>query len=227
MIKEVIKILVIDSREPIEIIRKLKGKSHLGAKEDFIEVGDYLLPNGYAVERKKGRDLMGSVMNNRLYEQINNLCQYEHPIVAIITDNKWRDFYHTHSRYIHKQYTGTLTTLVCRYDKLKVIHFDSDDEFVDFLESLYKKITDDTKSIRPSPATRKARDINEDMENMLTVIKGVGVPLSKKLLKHYGTVANVVNASVDEHQKIEKVGKKLAEKIYNICNTEYKKNNKK
>ena len=43
----------------------------------------------------------------------------------------------------------------------------------------------------------------------------------------YGKISNVVNATVEEHQKIDKVGKALATRIYEICNDEYKKNNSK
>jgi len=219
--------LIIDSREPKNIIEKLKSKEHLGAKTSFLESGDYLLPDGYSIERKKGRDLLSSVMSNRLYEQLNSLCQYENPILAIITHNKYEDFYYTKSKYIHNQYIGTIVTLTTSYPKLRVRWFDSDKEFIEFVDRLYRKLTEKGISSRPKPVFRKVKSDNEIMENMLTAIKGISVNLSKKILKHYGSVNSVVNADVKQHQEIEKVGKKLADDIYRICNNGYHKNNNK
>ena len=43
--------IIVDSREPKHIISSLKSKK-LDVKEEFIEVGDYLLDNGYAIRER-------------------------------------------------------------------------------------------------------------------------------------------------------------------------------
>ena len=203
------------------------NKKGIKYSTELIEVGDYLLPDGVAIERKKGNDLMASVNNNRLYEQLNNLCNYEHPILCIICDNIWRDFYFSGSRYIHKSYLGTLTTLSLSYPKLKLVFLESDDMFGEFMASLYVKVNRDGKSSRPAPMMRRAKKIQTRMEDSLTCIQGVGVPMSKKILKEFNTLKNVANAKVEDLSKIDKVGKKKAENIYNLYNQPYKNNRKK
>ena len=210
--------MIIESREPDSNL-KLIQKDSPDSKREFFEVGDYLLNNGFAVERKKGRDLMGSLQSKRLYEQLNNLCQYEHPILAIVTDNLWRDFYFSHSRFIHDTYMGTISTIIAKYPKMRIVQFETDADFCRFLISLEKKINaDGGPKERPKPMNRKATKPCEIKENCLCAIPGVGVPMSKKLLKKFGSVRGVSQASEEDLLSIEKLGKKTAKSILETLN---------
>jgi len=213
--------LIEDLHEPNEIENKLTTKG-VPVERELLDVGDYLLPSSYACERKKGRDLMSSVMSGRLYEQLNNLCQFQHPILAIISDNLWRDFYHTQSKYVHKQYIGVLTTLTAKYPTLRVMHFDSDDMFADYLASLYKKLTEDKESTRPKPIFRKGKKIQIRMENCLTAGEGISVGYSKKFLDRYNSIDEICKATVDDMTKISGVGKSKAESLYKLLHSNYK-----
>ena len=55
----------------------------------------------------------------------------------------------------------------------------------------------------------------EDMESVLDGIADVGESRKKKLLKHFGSVKGIQEATLDELQNIPGLGKSLAEKIYN------------
>ncbi len=54
----------------------------------------------------------------------------------------------------------------------------------------------------------------DDMASILDDIADVGKARKKKLLKHFGSSKQVQQASVDELQKVQGIGKSLAEKIY-------------
>jgi len=208
--------IIVDSREPKHIINSLKSKK-LEVKEEFIEVGDYLLDNGYAIERKD-KDLISSIQSNRLYEQLNNLCQYDHPILCITLQDLWKTFYFSRSRYIHRSYLGTLTTLTTKYPKLKIMFLQDEEEFISYVASLDKKIHEDGKSERPAPQMRRAKSIKVRKENSLTAIEGVSVTKAKKLLDCFGSIRNIANANLNELEMVEGVGKKLAEKIRETLN---------
>lgn len=208
--------ILIDKREPDRIIKKLKSKAP-EVEEQFIEVGDYLLDDGFAIERKDN-DLLASIMSNRLYDQLNNLCEYEHPILCIIMEDKWKNFYHCNSKWIHKAYAGTLTTLACSYPKLKIFQFDDEDEFISFLVGLDKKIHKEGKSERPAPIYRKTKNIKIRKEDALTAIEGVSVGKAKKLLQCFGSIRNIANANLEELKLVDGIGDKLAEKIRDTLN---------
>jgi len=208
--------ILIDNREPSKIIQALKDKK-LEIKEDFLEVGDYLLDNGYAIERKD-KDLVQSIMSNRLYEQLNNLCQFPHPILCITLKDLWKTFYFCHGRYIHKSYLGTLTTLTIKYPTLKLIFLQDEEEFVSYIESLDKKIHEEGKSERPAPQMRKPYSKEARKENALSAIEGVSIGKSKKLLACFGSIKNIANSNAEELQKVEGIGKVLAEHILETLN---------
>jgi len=51
---------------------------------------------------------------------------------------------------------------------------------------------------------------------------GIGATMAETLLKHFGSVQGVINASIDELVCVEGVGKKTAENIHAITRSEYK-----
>lgn len=188
---------------------------------EFLEVGDHLLPKSVAVERKRGRDLLNSVSDKRMYKQLNNLCQYDYPILAIITENIWEDMYHARNprnQNIDKVLEGTLYTIYCKYPKVRIIYFKDDDEYVDWLIQMDEKLTSEGNGVRPTPVTRKPTSIKEIRENVLAAIPGIGIAMSKKLLKKYKSVKNVANADIKDLMTVDKLGKKTAEKIKESLN---------
>ncbi|RKY93946.1 MAG: hypothetical protein DRQ06_05970 [Candidatus Hydrothermota bacterium] len=206
--------MIIDAREPENIYKDLKSK--VECRKEFLEVGDYLLNNGYAIERKH-TDLVSSILNRRIFDQLNNLCEYEHPILCYDVDNLWRTFYFSHSRYIHKQYLGFLTTLTIKYPNLKIIPYSGINQFIDYVVSLDKKLNENQKDkVRPSPILRKAMSIQDRRENALTAIEGISIAKSKKLLKHFNTLSEIANANLEELENIPGIGKKLASNIYEV-----------
>ncbi|HBI47585.1 MAG TPA: excinuclease ABC subunit C [Smithella sp.] len=57
-----------------------------------------------------------------------------------------------------------------------------------------------------------------DLLSMLDNIPDVGKARKKTLLKHFGSALQVKNASLEELQKVQGIGKELAEKIYTTLN---------
>jgi len=209
--------ITIDAREPPYNIDKIIKASPESTKE-FIETGDYLLPGGFAIERKKGRDFLGSLLTKRLFEQLNNLCQYDFPIIAVITDNIWRDFYYSHSRYIHNVYIGVMSTIIAKYPKVRIVQFDDDDRFIDFLLSLDKKLTEEGKSESPKQFFKKPTSIQDRRENSLSAIQGVSIGKAKTLLGTKKSIKNICNSSIDELKEIEGIGPTLAKNIWETLN---------
>ena len=107
--------IIIDSREPTRI-KQLIAKRGVSTQGEFLEIGDYLLPGNTIIERKTGADFISSIYDKRIWVQAKNMSQYEHPIIAIITENKWKDFYFRKGRYTHKTWMSTIATLSSSYN---------------------------------------------------------------------------------------------------------------
>ena len=183
--------------------------------EEFIESGDYLLSDGYAIERKTIQDFVASISDRRLFKQLNSLIQYDHPILAIIGNDKWQTFYFSRNRYIHSVYIGTLTTIMTSYPKVKIMQFDNETEFVSFTTSLEKKLIESGNgSIRPKPMMRKPESLEERKENSISCAKGVGIKTAQTILKEKKTIADICLEKKDELERI--LGKKAAENLYEL-----------
>ncbi|MHA1376884.1 MAG: ERCC4 domain-containing protein [Candidatus Helarchaeota archaeon] len=77
--------IIVDSREPIKIVNLLENE---GIKVEIksIDVGDYIISETLAIERKEGRDLVSSITQDKrnLFEQLIRLSDtYENPILLI------------------------------------------------------------------------------------------------------------------------------------------------
>ena len=210
--------IIVDFREDKQIINKLKSHN-IDIKIDDLEVGDYLLPNGIAIERKE-RDILQSISSGRIWEQMKNLSQYEHPILCIITQNIWKDIYYTSNRNIHKSYFGAISTIIYKFN-IPVLTFQDKDDFITFLITLHNKSISNKQSSRPKPMIRKPRNNNEILENIIAQIPGISINKAKRLLSKYHTIKDIMNASTEDISKIEGFGKKTIFKIREILNHQY------
>ena len=209
--------MIIDSREPKSIIQSFKSKKDLLVVEEFIESGDYLLSDGFAIERKTIPDFISSISDRRLFKQLNSLIQYDNPVLAIVGNNKWESFYFSHNRYIHSVFTGTLSTIVMSYPKVRIIQFDNDSDFVSFVTSLERKLCENGKqSTRPKPMLRKPESLSERKENALSCAKSIGIKTAQLCLDKYKTIEDLSKISLKELESIEGLGKKAAQNLYEL-----------
>jgi len=207
--------IIADTREPQEIIDLLMLRG-IEVQRRQLPVGDYLLPDGIAVERKSS-DFVQSIQNGRIWYQLSNLSQYEHPILIIEEPNKWKTLYFSDSKYAHKSYFGALATIAYKFG-IPVITVSGVDEFVEVLVLLHNKSTAEATSSKPTLVQRKAVTLEERKENMLACIEGMSIKRAKMLLDEFGTLKSIANASVEDIMRVKGFGKKLAKNIWRIFN---------
>ena len=70
---------------------------------------------------------------------------------------------------------------------------------------------------------RSTMTMTQRQEYVVTSIGGgLGRSMAERLLKHFGSVQAVMNASINEMTEVKNVGKKTAENIHEIIRSEYK-----
>jgi len=212
--------IIIDKREPDFYFRMLKNRS-IDVKLDQLEIGDFLLPDETVIERKTVNDLINSVVDGRIWLQASNLTQYKHPIILVESRDKWKSFYFSNTKNPHKIYFSAISAITYSFS-IPVITLDSKYDTIDFVESLWKKITSEKPSSRPVKKMRKTASYDEIRENLLAQIPGISISKAKSLLNHFGTIQNITNANVTELKQLNGIGKKLAKVISAILQEEYK-----
>lgn len=212
--------IVVDSRETNSgnITSLKRRKCKVEVKQ--LPYGDYIIGD-MVIERKAGDDFIQSIQNKRLWSQVQNLTQAKIPILAVITDNIWKQMYFTRSNYIHKGYYSSLISLLTSYG-IMVITFESEDDFLRFLKAAWKKLNKEkSASCRPAPMIRKATTMGERQENSLCAADKISVKTSIDILKHFGSLVKVANASAEDFIKIDGIGKAIAQNVYDMFHEKY------
>ena len=68
---------------------------------------------------------------------------------------------------------------------------------------------------------RKPLTLKEQQEFLIESLPGIGPSLSKELLKKFGSVKKIINASEEKLIKVPKIGKKKAEAIKKVLDENY------
>ncbi|MHA2329697.1 MAG: ERCC4 domain-containing protein [Candidatus Hodarchaeales archaeon] len=104
--------IIVDNREPPDIKKRL-GKLGMEVTEQQLDIADYIVSEQVACERKTGTDLISSIMDNRLFEQMDRLIEtYEQPI--LILEDISSAFERTEWKKRKKHVYGALTYIFLR-----------------------------------------------------------------------------------------------------------------
>lgn len=201
--KEVEKIKIsVDYREKNSLV--ISEIISLGLEIEFktLKIGDYIV-NGVVVERKTVSDFISSMISHRLRNQLEELQQYESRLLIVegideqelYTDSENLTGMHPNA------IRGFLLSVLLNY-KVPIIFTKNYEDTARFIAVLAKRKSKEL----PLNVRKKTFDKKEQMRFIIEAFPGIGPKTSKKLLKEFKTIKNVINASEEELKKI--VGKK-------------------
>jgi len=211
--------IVVDERERSSDLPKLIKE--LGGKVDFaqLEVGDYILSNECSIERKRVKDLIKSVYDGRLFDQIFRLQEeFDMAFLLIEGDLKEIDEYSENPKAIY----GALISLLLN-TKVKLIPSPNPLVSAQLILTLAEHLQ--RKGMK-GPLIRKGKkgdDLYQQQLNLISSLPGVGEKLAKRLLEVFGTPKRIFNASLAELARVKGFGYARAEKVLRTLETRYKK----
>jgi Fanconi anemia group M protein len=227
--------LIIDSRENSELCKLIERKANqvgLLSEKKWIEVGDYVIGN-VCFEAKSAVDFMQSVLNKRIWTQVDNMDKwYEKNFVVIygsVDDALSNMKYITNInenvnpaqlRNSYKlRFKGAIGRLRLDYD-IGVIWRDSIADVADEIITIAKMAPIERKMINPSIPTRTATD--DVRVDLLTTIKGVSEEKAKAMLKEHGCIMEIGDCNINELTIIKGVGDTVANRINSVLNSQQK-----
>jgi ERCC4-type nuclease len=185
------------------------------------------------IERKTVNDFLYSIRSNRLWDQLLRMMKteevFEYPVkrrILLIHGNfedifdsfEFDDEYDLIVRW--SQLMGAYLEIIYVYNT-PIIHAESDMAFKAFMRILVKRESSGMNEKLPDakwykkPA-RADLPIMDRKKYILSSIPYIGDRLAENLLMYFKTISNVACASVEDLQKVPKIGKKKAELIYRI-----------
>ncbi len=206
-------IIVVDKRERnAELIAELERLCSI--RFEIMPSGDYLISENVCVERKTVRDFESSIINGRLFEQISALREdYQRPILLIEGDESDSSLY-------HGSVYGAIVSAYIRYG-VQVVRSRGPKESAELLYIMARQESDgSTREISPKRG-RRARSDDAFIEYIVGNIPGVGIMLARSLLKEFGSVRAIANANIDDIMRVDGIGRKRAQRVYEIMHREY------
>jgi len=208
--------VIVDERERQSGVPDLLRS--LGVLVDYrmLEVGDYLVP-GYAVERKEMRDFVRSVYSGRIFDQAYRLGEtYERPILMVEGDPASI----LGGTMKPEAYWGALTSLTYEYG-LTVFFTPNKRETANLIYTLARR---ERATRRKAPIIRrkpKMIDLTKMQIFQVSSLPGIGPKLAERILRRFGTVRGVFNASIPELSTVKGVGRAKAERIVRFLTAPY------
>ncbi|MCW8966748.1 MAG: helix-hairpin-helix domain-containing protein [Candidatus Pacearchaeota archaeon] len=204
--------IIIDYREKNSLVVSSLIKLGFQPEIKELKVADYIF-NNIAIERKTVSDLYSSIIDKRIFNQIEELKQYQNRLI-IIEGLENKELYNDHQKQgiNANAIRGILLSITLKH-KTPVIFTKNSFDTAKFIEVLSKK-----KQTEPSlNVTKKNLTKKEQMQFILESFQGIGPKNARKLLVEFETLKNIFNAKPEELQKI--LGKKS--EIFDLLEIKY------
>jgi len=211
--------IVVDSREPKEILELVKKLNYITEVQN-LEVGDIQISN-ILIERKDIGDLINSVRDNRLWEQLYNLKQQEGYKCFLIVIGDIQNAIHPGIKDIYRyiQYVKNLllsVQIVCSLSYgVYFIHCKDNLEFLEILKLLVQRAT---KSESLKPLQKKPRSLDDAVVEMIGCIPKVGSKLAYQIAQMF-SISELSNMDENTLQELKIGGKKLGVRGVSIYET--------
>lgn len=203
--------ITIDRREKVNgIVSLLKHNAEVTVKEDFLPAGDYVINESIGVERKTTSDFITSIIDRRLFNQIERLkSKYPHTILII----EGNDLYNI-SDMSKEAIKGAIYSLAVCW-QLPVIFTEDYHETARFLVAAGRQNLQTKKNVlyrtSSKPKSKEKRQLF-----ILQGLPGIGPSLAQKLIDKFQSIEKIFSAPEEELITIKGIGKDKAKHLKEI-----------
>jgi len=204
--------IIVDYREKNSLV--ISELIKLGLEIEFreLKVADYIVKD-VAIERKTIKDFVSSMINKRLFNQIQELQQYKNKLLLVEGVDE-QDLYSDDKTGVNgNAIRGFLLSILLKYN-IPIIFTKDYEDSAKFISVLSKK---QTKELALK-AKKRILNKKEQLQFIVEGFPGIGPKTAQKLLKKFKTIQNIIGAS--EKELKETIGKK-AEVIIKIIRMNY------
>ncbi len=210
--------IIIDHREYRSgVVRNLITLG-ISVESQQLDVGDYILSSRIGVERKNVDDFLNSLINGKLFSQISRLRDaYPRPMLIIEGEGLL-----TKRNIKHNAIYGSLVSIMIDYG-IPIFTTKDDIETANILSLAAKREQIKDKKSVSLRGEKTSMSIQEQQQFIIEGLPNVSSTIAKRLLANFGTIKAIVNATEDELQEINGIGKHIALKMIEILNSEFDK----
>ncbi|ELY59143.1 Hef nuclease [Natronococcus amylolyticus DSM 10524] len=211
--------VVADQREmDANIARELSRREEYEIRLETLEVGDYVLSDRVAVERKSVADFVDSLVggDRSVFEQVGAMGRhYARPIVIVEGEGLYEQ------RDVHPNAVrGALSSLAVDFGA-SVLRTESEADTTELLAVIAGREQETSNREVSVHGEKQAKTMAEQQEYVVSSIAEIGPVTARALLEEFGTVEAVMIATEDELMEADGVGRVTAERIRDVIGSEY------
>ncbi len=211
--------IIVDQRElDATIGRELSRETDIDLELETLDVGDYILSNRVAVERKTVEDFLDSLLggDRDLFEQVGRLASaYDRPVVILEGDRLYE------RRNIDPAaIRGALASLVADFD-VSILQTSDMEETKSLLVAIATREQRGGRRRASAHGDKGGRTVTEQQEYVVSSIAEIGPVTARRLLETLGSVEAVITASHDELLEVAGVGEVTASRIREVVAARY------
>ena len=210
--------VIADAREEASgVIRLLEGMD-VTVSRQHLEVADYVCSGRVAVERKTVEDFLGSILNQRIFRQMEGLGEAYRCPVLLIEGNPDSLFLERNMN--ANAIRGALASIAVDY-RVPILWARTQKETACMLYRLaWREQVKDKRELQIR-SNKKAKSLKERQEYLVAGLPNVSNMLSRRLLEHFGSPMEAFKATAEDFQKVKGIGKKKARDIWKLLNEGY------
>jgi Fanconi anemia group M protein len=207
-------IIIIDKREPEKYAYELKNFDCV-IEQKILEIGDFEISNKIIIERKTKADFVSSIIDQRIFYQLNKMTQNYEKVVLIIEEDKAPIRIHKNA------YFGAISSIIVDFNA-SVIFLEDYKQTCNFLYSLARYEQISPKIILKANPTKNIKTLPKAQLSLIESLPNVGPKTAKELLEVFKTPINIFNCTQKELSDIKNIGKEKAKKIREVLDSVYK-----
>jgi len=212
--------IVVDQRElDSAIARDLSTREGMATRLETLAVGDYVVSDRVAVERKTVSDFLDTLTggDRSIFEQVGDLSRhYARPVVLIEGDGLYEE------RNVHPDaIRGALASLTVDFG-VSVLRTADERDTADLLAVLAGREQTTRDRAVSVHGEKSSKTLAEQQEYVVGAIADIGPVTARSLLEHFGSVEAVMTAREEDLLDVEGVGEVTADRIRDVVGSEYR-----
>ncbi|MCS7115260.1 MAG: ERCC4 domain-containing protein [Nitrososphaerota archaeon] len=205
-----------DVRESMDVKDYLK---EFGCEvvEEALAPADYVVAEDYAVERKKLHDFFRSIFDGRLFEQAERIAKTYENACLIVEGDVVSAIKEVHSPHV---FWGALAKVMAEHD-ISVVFTPNEAHTAMYLNALARKLQEEER--RKIAVKHKPKTYTLKQRQLLAVqsLPKIGPERAEVLLRRFGSVRRVFQASKKELLSVKGLGEKTVQAILELLDTKY------
>lgn len=208
-------VVYVDSRELKSQVPKILKELGAHLEVRTLDVGDYIVSEDVAIERKAANDFIQSIIDGRLFDQAKRLKEaYSRPVIII--EGELYGIRNVHPNAIR----GALAALTVDWE-IPVLFAKDSSEVASYIYLIAKREQEERKKEVAVRSEKKALTLAERQRLIVEGLPYVSATLARRLLKHFGSVERVFTAKESELMQVEGIGEKIAREIRKVITAPY------